>query len=1473
MARDTEGRRPLQYFPVDISRYRHHAPLNAQAEVEGVAEILAPFGAKIDAWNIDGDDYRGADAVERRLRAWADPQTRGDTFLYWVGHGASDGQSALLAHALSPRPLTDGGLTPEAIVQYLTARQAHRHARGSWAIVVIDACRSARFVQLLSAKAHADPAGGPRNVLLVSTSEEGVANLGRFRKALSTALTVNFSAENTIDLWALGRELSRNLHGCPVIPHSIDADAALHRTVPAVASALTTPLDLLAEIETVLSTFTEDERRHFVPKASGAELGEQSWYFEGRSDERHQMLTWLKTAHSGLLVVTGPAGSGKSALLGHVLIHTRPELSRLLERAGHLTPLPANTPRPRKSFDAVLHLTGATLSDLVSRMASAAALGTPPSDPSLTVQSNWLYERMRRRRKPFTLLADALDEAQLPLQTANHILRRLAELPHVRVIVGTRRSTKEGPDLPQPDDQNLLDALGVDDSSAVVVNVGRDQEAVTRYVRNRLTNAAHRLGFLGALDNADRFARDIGSLDREFLYARLAVHEIIQNHALFGDLRGLDSLLSSDHRQLFARAVDRLTALSPVNRPLLEALALAQGHGFPLRDGIWAAAATAVSDGLTITDADIEALTRTAAPYLMLDTELGQSVYRLAHRTFAEHFASAHPYDSWHHLVTARLASDANDLLPSAPPNRYLVQYLPAHAALGGSDAWQELARHSRLLDRFDPAAVTANVMRQGFGRKLPSAIAGVVASQHQLATAPPHDRRGIRELATTRYTDQFAPAGQGPAGDDPVPVWSVRWAHMRQHSLHLTLSGHTGPVRAVTSFTGPDGHTLLASSSDDDTVRIWDPATGAQLAAGTCYGRPTSEIAAFTGPNGHVVLATADDQSVLVQDLDGRVTQFFISLSRAHALVAFTRPDGHGLIAASYDDGTVRILDGILREVAVLTGQSDSVRAMAAFTGPDGHDLLAIVASDGHTMWVWDPATGTLTDHSSRALAAAGTTGPGSRTLLAVAGHHDSALMVHIWDPATGALVASLTGRADLVGAAVGFTGPDGRTLLATTADGDGDPSEVRVWDAGTGAQTANLTGHSGPVYAVTGFTGPDGRTLLATGGYDTTVRVWDPAVGAQTSDLASYEVRAVAGFTAPGGQTLLATATASGEDDASTVRVWDPASGAQTASLVDYTGAVRAMAVFTGPDGQTLLAAGGNDNTVQVRDPATGTQMTVLTGHTGEVLKVSAFTGPNGQTFLATGGYDTTVRVWDPSTGTQIAALPGHFGAVHEVAEFTGPDGQTLLATASNLDMTVRVWAPATGALIYALTIRTGRPRTVAGFAGPKGHTLLATTSAEDDATVVRIWDPATGTQTATLTGHTGGVHAVTGFTDPGGRTFLATAGGDGTVRIWDPAADFSLLVVPLGVAVYDIAPIGTDLALATAEGVVLISLNSSAWEPHRQAGHQGNGVWTPQPGSRRQLTDRLLGRRIGAMLMRWRSRHRMSEGRPSRAPDSRR
>ncbi|MFC8429241.1 hypothetical protein [Streptomyces sp. NPDC057253] len=1402
MSMDSEDSRPLQYFPVAIGRYDHHDPLDTAVEVESVAELLAPFGAEVHPWEVPDED-RGADAVEERLNHWAEPTSPADTFLYWLGHGESDGQSARLAHSRSPRPLTTGGMSPERIVEYLTSRQGHRLADGTWAIVVIDACRSARFVQLMSAEAHADAAGGPRNVLMVATSEEGIANLGRFRKALDTALTVNFPAENTISLWALAAELSRNLPGCPVIPHGIEPTAALERRVPTLAGAITAPLDVLADIEAILAGFTDDERRHFIPKASGAEFGEQAWYFEGRAAERDQLLNWLDTARGGLAVVTGASGSGKSALLGHVLVHTRPQLSSLLARAGQLDPLPSDAPCPHDPFDVVLHLTGAAPQDVVSRIAQAAGLPTPPRDPSPTVQTDWLHTQMQRRSKPFTLLADGLDEGHLPQVSAQRVLRRLAKLPQVRVIVGTRRSTKEGPDFPRPVDEDLLDALGEAD---LLIDVPRDGDAVTRYVRRRLTDAVSARPEATSSDRIDQIATAIGERDREFLYARLAVHEILQNPTLLtgGDQHELNALLDSDHRRLFARAVDRLTAGAAVNGPLLAALALAQGHGLPLRDGIWASTATAIADGLTVKDEHIDTLTRTAAPYLMLDTESGQSVYRLAHRTFAEHFRVPSLLDPRHHLISTSLTADVDSRLPERELNPYISQYLPAHAALGG--AWEDLARHPRVLDRLDPTAVTTNVMLHTFGRStLPPAIAGVLGAQHLLATAAPGDRRGIRELASVRYTDHSETVFPRPEAHDPVPAWTVKWACLPRHAVHLALTGHSDGVGAVATFSGGDGRARLVSGGGDGMVRIWDADSGTQLTAWPGQAGWVGAVAVYASGDTSVRLATGGDfgdGAVRIWDLNGGTE---LAVWRGHAgsvgaIAAFRDGEGHVRLVSGGGDGVLRIWDPESgKEIAELNGHTGSVWTIAVFTVEGGGVRLVSGSGDG-TARIWDPDGGcelaVLTGHLGWVWAVTTFTGEDGRIWVATGGDDG---LARIWAADTGAELAAWLCHDGGVWAVVALTDQDGDVRLAT----GGNDGTVRIWDPWTRAELGTLAGHNRSLGSVAAFVGTGDRTRLATGGTDGTVRIWDAAGGIEHVAPADRigDAQAVALFTGAGTGARLVTGGADGM-----VRIWDADAGTELAAWHGHVGEIHAVETFTAGDDGARVVTGGDDGVVRIWDPDGGVQLFALNGHDDSVDSVAAFTAADGRIQLVTGAADGTVRIWDAHRGDHLAAWGGRGRGVGSVAAFTGTDGGVRLAV-GGADGVVRIWDPDRGTQVATLTGHVGEVGAVAAFMDVDASVRLATGGADG---TVRIWDAGSGTELTTLTGHLGGVRVLTACTGSDGRVRLI-AGDQGAVRIWDPDCEHIELTVPLGTLVRDVAVLGEDVSIATDEGIVHIALTS--------------------------------------------------------------
>jgi WD40 repeat protein len=105
--------------------------------------------------------------------------------------------------------------------------------------------------------------------------------------------------------------------------------------------------------------------------------------------------------------------------------------------------------------------------------------------------------------------------------------------------------------------------------------------------------------------------------------------------------------------------------------------------------------------------------------------------------------------------------------------------------------------------------------------------------------------------------------------------------------------------------------------------------------------------------------------------------------------------------------------------------------------------------------------------------------------------------------------------------------------------------------------------------------------------------------------------------------------------------------------------------------------------------------------------------------------------------------------------------------------------------------------------------GRQLLA--SAGGDATV-RVWDPGSGEQRAVLKGHQGGVNGVCAVR-VAGRQLLASAGDDATVRLWDPATEVCALTIPVHHPALAVCWADNRLAIGLSAGVLVIDLRLGA------------------------------------------------------------
>ncbi len=413
--------------------------------------------------------------------------------------------------------------------------------------------------------------------------------------------------------------------------------------------------------------------------------------FTGRRAILARILAWIHTEAPGAFVVTGSAGSGKSAVVGRIVALSESSRRRvLLEHA----PLEPEDPDPNIGcIDAGVHLRGMGAHDLATVLADRLHLPVP--------ESCWqLVEAVAKMPYPPVLVFDGLDEA-IPEQATKIVTDLMVPLSLLASVLIATRHEEFGWHSP-PSGQEAAVRLGeLFGGNASVVDLDTEPDTrhdIERYLTRRLRSA-------GRADLVRRvapvLARKAATRQGGFLYARTVVSQIVRG-VIDAPAQGWEGQLAAttvgalEHDLSSGTRVRDGVELPDAARDLLRALAWGMGRGLP-GQGVWEAAATALSpNGVEYRAADLDWVLEHYGCYIIEDGQDGEVVYRLSHRTFTEHLVESSPdvagRAAGQALAEALVAFAQQEITQTQTRHGgatdlcspYLRRHLPRHAARGG---------------------------------------------------------------------------------------------------------------------------------------------------------------------------------------------------------------------------------------------------------------------------------------------------------------------------------------------------------------------------------------------------------------------------------------------------------------------------------------------------------------------------------------------------------------------------------------------------------------------------------------------------------------------------------------------------------------------------------------------------------------------------------------------------------------------
>ncbi|MFD3520251.1 tetratricopeptide repeat protein [Streptomyces sp. NPDC058653] len=662
---------------------------DARAQLDRVMAQLARYGYEPSVLRDPTRD-QVRDTVLDWRRGWEAGGGHGPAVVVWSGHGERHGEQLhLITHG------TEEAFDPDQIYTVELLAGAALRSGADQILLIVDTCYSGAGVRSALERALRDWAekslpehrANWLGVVASCQPDEPAAGRGTLLDTVVEVLRYGPATERYQHAWSVH---NRGVTGTTVI------DAVLAQLPQGGQRPLSVTAGLsLPMFQNPLWEKSAPPRlvEHLVLSGRAADATEEGWFFTGRRDVLAGIVAWLGAGRPGLFLVTGSAGSGKSAVLGRLATLSDPEQRAEALRHGALAD---GDPDPGEgSVDASVHLRGTDARRLAETLAEHLGLPVPKTPSALIADLE-----ARDSPRPATLLLDGLDEAA-PEQSTAIVEQLLVPLSRIAtVLLGSRdRPFRPHAEPREPLDETLRRWLG---ATVTVVDLDRQPDSagdLRAYAESRLRAGGVPEPRCGT--TAAAVARRATSGDGGFLFTRLATGALVRRFKEYGGESGESELPDSIAEALAddLRSGPKLTRGGeevPLGAyDLLTALAWSTGRGMPAR-GVWESAARAVSAaGTGYGPADVDWVLAEYGRYLVEDTDGTQAVYRLYHREFVDQLRRVSPRGGRDgtsgpalrvaEALIALLRSETDDMAAPERANPYLLRELPAHIVAAGA--------------------------------------------------------------------------------------------------------------------------------------------------------------------------------------------------------------------------------------------------------------------------------------------------------------------------------------------------------------------------------------------------------------------------------------------------------------------------------------------------------------------------------------------------------------------------------------------------------------------------------------------------------------------------------------------------------------------------------------------------------------------------------------------------------------------